>query len=158
TACRLRRAMPGVAPPLRDSSLVAPEGHRKQLVGTSKTLEPFNRDKSVHILQLNTQTRGVIQVVVLAAAGGAGLEDDGDHGDGPNWDSRRRQRIRNDRIVGYCFERVAYGPATILVLGPAPPAGHRPPFLQRRAAMNLAHRSSAVTTETADMLIIDRPD
>src|SRR5262249_41364712 len=113
TACRLRRAMPGVAPPLRDSSLVAPEGHRKQLVGTSKTLEPFNRDKSVHILQLNTQTRGVIQVVVLAAAGGPDLEDDGDHGDGPNWDSRRRQRIRNDRIVGYCFERVAYGPATI---------------------------------------------
>src|SRR5712671_5463800 len=71
TACRLRCAMPGVAAPLRDSGLVVPEGHGKQLVGVSKTLEPFHRDKSVHMLQLNAQARGVVQVVGLAAVGRA---------------------------------------------------------------------------------------
>src|SRR5229473_4589494 len=78
-ACRLRCAMGGVAAPLRDGSLVAPEGHGKQLVGVRKTLEPFNRDKSVHMLQLNAQARGVIQVVGFAAVGRPSLKDDGDH-------------------------------------------------------------------------------
>src|SRR5258708_6256746 len=78
-ARRLRSAMGGVAAPLRDGSLVAPEGHRQQLLSVSKTLEPFNRDESVHTLQLNVQARGVIQIIGLAAAGRPSLEDDGDH-------------------------------------------------------------------------------
>src|SRR5260370_40866483 len=78
-AVRLRCAMGGVAAPLRDGSLVAPEGHGKQLVGVRKTLEPFNRDKSVHMLQLSAQARGVIQVVGFAAVGRPSLKDDGDH-------------------------------------------------------------------------------
>src|SRR5258708_9607300 len=76
---RLRCPMGSVAAPLRDGSLVAPDGHRQQLVGVSKTLEPFNRDESVHMLQLNAQARGVIQVVGFAAVGRPSLEKDSYH-------------------------------------------------------------------------------
>src|SRR6266849_1187334 len=157
TACRLRCPMPGVAAPLRDSTLVAPEGHGKELVGISKTLEPFNRYKSLHMLQLTAQARGMVQVVGLAAAGRPSLEDDSDHGYRPSLDSRRRQvpasgergrrgglethtirwgapqRIRNDPSVGCCFGRVAYGPAIILSLAPCGRRAIVPPHLSSDA-------------------------
>jgi hypothetical protein len=78
-ACRLRGAMGGVAAPLRDGGFVTPEGHRQELIGVSETLEAFDRDESVHMLQLTAQARGVIQVVGFAAIGRPSLEDDRDH-------------------------------------------------------------------------------
>src|SRR5258708_2823104 len=166
-ARRLRSAMGGVAAPLRDGSLVAPEGHGQQLVSVSKTLEPFNRDESVHMLQLNAQARCVIQVVGLAAAGRPSLEDNRDHkvivlawipegGKLAGIDHvaptlplsylsplprRAPQRIRNDRIVGCCFGRVAYGPALSCPWPDAAGGPSSPSFLHRCVArMNLAHR------------------
>src|SRR5258708_34052087 len=61
-ACRLRCAMGGVAAPLRDGTLVAPEGHRQQLVGVSHTREPFSPDESLLIVQPTPRARGRIEV------------------------------------------------------------------------------------------------
>src|SRR5215470_8566386 len=76
----LRRAMAGMTAPGRDRSFISPEGQRQQLIGVGKALESFNRNESVHALQVAAQPRGVIQVVSLAAIGGPHLKDDGNHG------------------------------------------------------------------------------
>src|SRR5579871_1236440 len=79
SARRLRSTMTIMAPPRRDGRLIAPERQRQQLVGVGKALKSFDRNESVHVLQVAAQPRGMIQVVSLAAIRGPDLEDDGDH-------------------------------------------------------------------------------
>src|SRR5262249_871887 len=130
----------------------------------------------------------VVQIIGLAAAGRPNLEDHSDHRllsypGFPKAASSREsisghqrlnpqsleahairwaapQRIRNERIVGWCFGRGASGPATILSLARCGLRAIVPLIFaaMHGADQRRAQRSSAMTTETADMLIIDRPD